>query len=287
MTKLADFIALTKPRPAVLVMLTVATGFVLGSNGPIDQWLLWATLIGIGFVAGGVGALNQYMERHLDAKMHRTQTRPLPAGRLTPREAVWFGVVTCVLGVWFLWAFVNPMTALLGAVTAAVYVLVYTPLKVKTTFNTLVGAVAGALPPMIGWAGATGEVVREAWYLFAILFVWQLPHFFAIAWFYREDYARAGMKMVGVVDRDGRLLFHQLPMLSLILIPVSLLPATTGFVGRSYSMLAIGLGIAFLAFGISFSIHRSNVQARRVFLASLVYLPALLGMMVLDRAGLV
>ena len=283
-SRLGDYVALTKPRVAVLVLFTVAAGFVLAAGPGVDLVLLLHTVLGTALVAGGASALNQLLERHSDALMRRTENRPLPAGRLQPAEVWAFGVGLGVIGVAYLaLALRQPCAPLVAAFTFAAYVGVYTPLKRVTTLNTLVGAVPGALPPVIGWAAARGSLGPEAVVLFLILLLWQVPHFLAIAWIYRDDYARAGLRMLPVVDRDGTLTGRQMVVYALALVPVSLAPVLQGVAGPVYLGGAVILGGGFLASAVAFARASSTGQARRVLRASLLYLPGLLALLLLDR----
>jgi protoheme IX farnesyltransferase len=281
-TRLADYVDLTKPRVAVLVLFTVAAGALLASAGLPDPLALVHTLCGTALVAAGASALNQHLERHSDALMQRTEDRPLPAGRLQPLEVLAFGVALGVGGLVYLAAVGQLLAALVAAVTFVSYVFLYTPLKRKTTLNTLVGAVPGALPPVIGWAAVRGSVGPEAVVLFLILFLWQVPHFLAIAWIYRADYARAGLRMLPVVDRDGVLTGRRMVSYCLALIPVSLAPAVLGLAGPLYFTGAVLLGLGFLACALGFTRAHSPGRARRVLRASLIYLPALLALLLAD-----
>ena len=240
-------------------------------------------LIGSLLAAGGTLALNQYRERDLDARMDRTRARPLPAGRLQPLEAWLFGVALTLLGTAYLAALVNPLVALVTLATTILYLFAYTPLKRRTPLCTLVGAVAGALPPVAGWAAARGDVAPGAWVLFAILFLWQLPHTLAIARLYRDDYARAGVRVLPVVDPDGASTERQVVLACVALVSVSLLPAVAGWTGPIYLAGALVLGLAFSAVGVEQALVPSPRAARHVLLASLIYLPLLLGLMAFDR----
>lgn len=281
--KLSAYAELTKPRITFLVALTAAAGFCMGSASGIDYSRLLNMSIGIALLSSGLSALNQYIERDLDRLMRRTQSRPLPTGRLSPAEAVVFGVFLSVVATAYLAVFINPLSAWLGIATFASYLFVYTPLKTKTTLSTVLGAFPGAMPPFIGWVAATGGVTIEAWILFAILFLWQFPHFLAIAWMYRDDYARAGIKMLPVVEPDGRVTSQQIITYTLLLIPVSLLPAATGLAGSIYLVGAAALGLGFLFFSVRTALIRTTWQARQLLLASVIYLPILFGLMVLNR----
>lgn len=284
--RLADLAELTKLRLSLLVLLTVAVGFLAaqltGMAGAGGGLALFGALAGVALCAAGSGALNQYLERDLDARMERTKARPIVAGRIAPECALLFGASAAASGVLVLDALCSRLAAGLGLASVVLYVLVYTPLKRVTTFNTLVGALVGALPPMIGWVAATGRIDRGAWLLFAILFVWQLPHFLAIAWLHRDDYKRAGMRMLGVDDPGGRVTMRQVLLFTLAMIPVSLMPAVNGMAGTVYFFVALALGLGLLACGACLVKSRTQESARRMFLASLVYLPSLLALLLID-----
>lgn len=277
---LRDYLELTKPRVTVMLTVTAYMGYALAGRGYPRQALLFHTLLGTWLAAGGASALNQYMERDLDAKMRRTQNRPLPRKRLQPGQALVFGVALAVGGVLELTLFVNPLAAALTVFTLASYLFAYTPLKTRTSFCTLVGAVPGAIPPLIGWAGARGGLAPEAWVIFTIVFLWQLPHFLAIAWLYREDYARAGFAVLPVVDPSGNLAARMIILYCSVLIPVTLLPGRFGWVGYSYFWGALALGLAFLACGTYTALEHSPLRARRLVMASVIYLPLLFTWMV-------
>jgi len=279
----ADFVALTKPRVVLMVLVTTLMGYDVALAGPADYLRMIHLLIGSLLAAGGTLALNQYRERDLDARMDRTRARPLPAGRLQPLEAWLFGVALTVLGTAYLAALVNPLVALVTLATTILYLFAYTPLKRRTPLCTLVGAVAGALPPVAGWAAARGDVAPGAWVLFAILFLWQLPHTLAIARLYRDDYARAGVRVLPVVDPDGASTERQVVLSCVALVSVSLLPAAAGWTGPIYLAGALVLGLAFSAVGVEQALVPSPRAARHVLLASLIYLPLLLGLMAFDR----
>jgi protoheme IX farnesyltransferase len=240
-------------------------------------------MIGIALLSSGIATLNQFMERDLDALMRRTAERPLPSGRLFPFEALWFGVALTLAAELYLALSVNLLTALLGLTVIAGYLFLYTPLKTRTSLSTAVGAFPGAMPPLIGWAAARGEIDVAAWVLFAILFLWQFPHFLAIAWMYREDYGRAGIRMLPVIEPDGRVTGQQIIIYALMLLPVSLLPAFLGISGRFYLFAALILGLLFLGSSIRAALSKSNQHARQLLLASVLYLPLLFGVMVLNR----
>jgi len=277
------FSELVKMRLTSLVLLTTAVGFYLGMRGSMNWLLLLHTLLGTALVAGGAAALNQLLEREHDAKMRRTEDRPLPSGRLQPETVLLFGGAASVIGLGYLAFAVNLLTSVLGIVTLISYVFVYTPLKRITTLNTVIGAIPGALPPLMGWTAARGEINIEGWSLFAILFFWQLPHFFAIAWMYREDYARGGYVMLPVIDPDGVRTGKQAVSHTLGLVSVSLFPVILGLVGWYYCVGAILLGALFLVAALRFSKRLTMPAARQLFFASIIYLPLLLGLMVFDK----
>lgn len=286
-TRLTDYIELTKPRVAVLVLFTVAAGALLAAGGLPDRPLdLVNTLLGTALVAAGASALNQLLERHSDGLMHRTEHRPLPAGRMLPGAVLAFGAGLSVFGVAYLAVTLRqPTAALVAAFTFVSYVFLYTPLKRRTPLNTLVGAVPGALPPVIGWTAVRGRIDAEALALFTILFLWQVPHFLAIAWIYRDDYTRAGLRMLPVVDRSGTQTGRQMIRYCLILVPASLAPVAFGTVGPIYLAGATLLGVGFLLATIGFARDHSMTQARRVLRASLIYLPALFALLLIDSVS--
>jgi protoheme IX farnesyltransferase len=283
----ADYVALTKPRVAVLVLFTVAAGVVLAAGGSPDPLVLLHTVLGTALVAAGASALNQLLEKNSDALMRRTENRPLPAGRLTPLEVWLFGAGLGVVGVAYLVATLRqPCAPLVAAFTFFAYVGLYTPLKSRTVLNTLVGAVPGALPPVIGWTAVRGTFGPEAWALFAILFLWQVPHFLAIAWIYRADYARAGLRMLPVLDPTGTLTGRNMVIYCLALILASIAPVLQGMAGPVYLAGAGTLGVAFLACAVGFARSPSDGRdawARRVLRMSLLYLPGLLLLLLLDH----
>lgn len=276
---------LFKARLTSLVVLTTLAGYYLGADGSIEGWRLFHALLGTALVACGAAALNQWWERDYDARMIRTQNRPLPSGAIRPESALWVGVTAAILGLAELALLVNPLTAALGAFTLASYLFVYTPLKRVTTLNTAIGAIPGALPPLMGWTAARGEITREGLALFAIQFFWQLPHFLAIAWLYRDDYARGGFKMLPVVDPTSSRTASHAVSHTLGLLPVSLLPALLGMAGRVYFVGALAVGLAFIWCAVQFARDLSRERARQMFFASLLYLPLVLGLMALDRIG--
>ena len=279
----SDLVALTKPRVVVMVLVTTLVGYDVGLTGPADYLRAIHLLVGTLLAAGGTLALNQHWERELDARMARTRTRPLPAGRLEPLEALVFGAALTLLGTAYLAVLVGGLVALVTLATAILYIGAYTPLKPRTALCTLVGAVPGALPPVAGWAAARGDLTLGAWVLFAILFLWQLPHTLAIARLYRDDYARAGVRVLPVIDPDGASTDRQIVLGVLALLSVSLPPAALGWTGPIYLAGGLLLGIAFAAVGVVHAVAPSSRAARRVLLASLLYLPLLLGLLAFDR----
>jgi protoheme IX farnesyltransferase len=279
----ADFVELAKPRVTLMVALTAVVGFVLGSPATVSRAGLVATFVGVVLVASGASALNMLLERDTDARMLRTQGRPLPSQRLQPADALAFGMTVTALGTVFLYWLAGPVAAAVALATWISYVFVYTPLKRRTSLSTLVGAVPGALPPVIGWAAARGTVDGFALLLFAILFLWQIPHFLAIAWIYRDDYARGGLPMLPVIDPEGRLTGRQAVAHSLALLIVSLAPATAGLAGPLYLAGAAVLGMALTVAALRAALARGGPAARHLFLASVAYLPLLCALLVLDR----
>ena len=281
--RLADYAALTKPRVNAMVLVTTAAGYYLGSAGrPLLLPLLY-TLAGTGLAAAGTLALNQYMEREVDGRMERTRHRPLPEGRLRPAEALVLGLALLASGLAVLARGANPLAALVTAGIAVTYLLLYTPLKPVTSLCSIVGAVPGALPPVVGWAAARGQLGLEPWILFAIMFLWQIPHSLAIGRVYRDDYERGGIRVLPVVDRDGSSTGTQVVSNCLALVPVALLPTLVGLAGSLYFLVALVLGIGFLWSAIGLARTGSAADARRLLFASLVYLPVLLGAMALDK----
>ncbi len=277
-----DYIELTKPRITWLIVMSTAIGYYFGHFGAWSFWAVVHTLLGTALIASGTAALNQWYEREADRQMRRTQMRPLPSGRLMPIEALWFGIGLAVVGGLELGLGVNWLSSVLGIVTLMQYLFIYTPLKQKTWWSTTVGAIPGAMPPLIGYAAAANKLTAEAWVLAAILFLWQFPHFYAIAWMYREDYSRAGIRMLPVVEPDGESTARQILLYSVLLIPISLLPKWMGMTGSIYMGGAIALGVLYLYSGIRVSLDRSRKRARNVLLASVVYLPMLYILMVID-----
>ncbi len=281
--RMAAYAELTKPRITFLIVLTAAAGFALASPARIDYAALCSAMLGIALLSSGIATLNQYMERDLDALMRRTAGRPLPSGKLLPWEALLFGAGLTVLAEIYLAVLVNPLSAVLGLTVIVGYLFAYTPLKTRTTLSTMVGAFPGAVPPLIGWAAARGSIGIEAWVLFAILFLWQFPHFLAIAWMYREDYGRAKILMLPVVEPDGRVTAQQIVVYTLLLLPVSLLPTVLGISGKVYLYGAIILGLLFLYSSVRAALSKSRQEARRLLLASVIYLPLLFILMVINR----
>jgi protoheme IX farnesyltransferase len=277
------YLELTKPRITWLILMSTGIGYFFGARAGWHWLTLLHTIIGTGLIASGTAALNQWYEREADAKMRRTQERPLPSGRLAPGRALVFGVLISVAGFAELATAVNLLAAMLGLFTLASYLFIYTPLKQRTPHSTTIGAIPGAMPPLIGYAAASGTLTADAWVLFAILFLWQFPHFYAIAWMYREDYERAGIRMLPVVEPDGESTARQILLYSLALIPISLIPKFLTMTGDIYLFGAALLGSFFLYAGYRVTWNRTRQQARRVLLASVVYLPLLYGLMLLDR----
>ncbi len=282
-SRAALYLALTKPDVSFLVVMTTVAGYALGSGGPLD-WLRMAhTVFGTTLIAAGTSSLNHYFERDTDALMRRTASRPLPSGQLSPREAFWFASSLIAIGTLYLALATNALATLLGIATCAVYLCAYTPLKRRTTLATLVGAFPGAVPPLIGWAAARGTLSREAWFLYAILFLWQFPHFDAIAWVYREDYRRAGIQMLPVVDRDGSRTFREILVSAALLVPVSLLPSLTGLAGARYFFGALVVGIMLVEVCLWAAASKSNIRAKWLMHATVLHLPVLLGLLIYDK----
>jgi heme o synthase len=277
------YVALTKPDVSFLVVMTTLAGYLLGTSGPVDWQRMAHTVIGTTLVAAGTSALNHYVERHSDARMRRTASRPLPAGILAPTQVVWFGVALISAGIVDLLLATNPLASLLAIATSLAYLGVYTPLKTRTVFATFIGAFPGAVPPLIGWAAARGSLGPGAWVLFAILFLWQFPHFHAIAWMYREDYGRAGIRMLPVVDPDGRATFSQILFCAAALIPVSLLASVTGLAGVRFYFAALLVGLLLVEVCLWASASKTNVRAKWLMHATVLHLPLLLGLMIFDK----
>ncbi|MEO8596771.1 MAG: heme o synthase [Candidatus Solibacter sp.] len=285
-----DYIELTKPRITWLILMSTGIGYFFGL--PSHAWreinwlLLLHTILGTGLIASGTAALNQWYERAADRKMNRTAGRPLPSGRLNAGRALAFGIVLAVAGFVELWLAVNLLSGLIGAFTLASYLFLYTPMKQRTWWSTTVGAIPGAMPPMIGYAAAAGVINQEAWVLAAILFLWQFPHFYSIAWMYKDDYARAGIQMLPVVEPDCRSTARQIVIYGFTLIPVSIIPSMLGMTGRIYLIGALILGLVYLYSGVRVARDRTLQRARMVLLTSVLYLPLIYGLMVIDRPGL-
>lgn len=281
--KLSAYIELTKPRIAFLLVLTSAAGFYLASGEVFNTYLFIHSMVSISLLAFGVATLNQWMERAIDPLMERTADRPLPSGRVTPTEALIFGVAQCIAAEAYLYFAVNPLTALLGLVVIVGYVLVYTPLKTRTSASTAIGAIPGALPPLMGWTAAADGISLGAWGLFAMQFLWQFPHFFAIAWMYREQYKKAGILMLPVVEPSGKMTFRQIVLFTIMLIPVSIAPYVFGISGKVFVAGAVILGIWHLVESIRVARSKTNEGARRLLLVTVLYLPILFILMVLDK----
>ena len=282
-TRTSVFSDLIKARLTSLVLLTTLVGFYVGFRGSLDYLLLFNTMLGTALLASGAAALNQLLEVEYDARMRRTEDRPLPSGRMEPSTVLIIGGASSALGLIYLAFAVNLLTSMLGAITLASYLFVYTPLKRVTTLNTIVGAIPGALPPLMGWAAARNDITRGGWSLFLILFFWQLPHFLAIAWIYKDEYARAGFVMLPVVDPEGKRTGSQAVSHTLGLLPVSFAPFVFQLAGPVYLLGALILGLAYLWFAIQFSRGLTIPHARKLFFVSILYLPLLLGLMVFDK----
>ncbi len=283
--KLAAFFELTRPGVTRSVVLTSAAGFYLGSSGRLDLLLLIHALVGTALLSGGAAVLNQFIEREADGKMNRTCRRPLPSGRVSENDAVIAGGLLIVGGSLYLAFLTNILAAFLGCFASVVYLFVYTPLKMKTPFCTTVGAIPGAIPPLIGWAAASGQLDGNAFLLFAIIFAWQFPHFLAISWVHKEDYKRAGFAMLSSMDPDGRRTGRRILIFTVILLGLSVVPVTSGLTGMIYLVGALVLGSVFLWFGFEAALARTKTAARHVLLASVAYLPLLLMLMVIDKNG--
>jgi protoheme IX farnesyltransferase len=290
-----DYIELTKPRITWLILMSTGIGYFFGlaATAGLSEFLrhigllrLLHTMLGTGLMASGTAALNQWYEREADRKMRRTADRPLPAGRLAAGPAFAFGIALSVAGFADLWLGATPLAAWIGVFTIASYLWFYTPLKQRTWWSTTVGAIPGAMPPLMGYAAAAGHLTADAWVLATILFLWQFPHFYSIAWMYKDDYARAGIRMLPVVEPDCRSTARQIVLFGLLLIPVSLVPGMLGMSGRIYLAGALLLGLWFLSAGLRVARSRTMVRARGVLLTSVLYLPFLYGLMLLDRPGL-
>jgi protoheme IX farnesyltransferase len=282
-TRASDYVALAKPRLNVLVVASALAGYAMAGGDTTNAPLLLLTLFGTALVAGGASAFNQILEREADALMRRTRTRPLPDRRLPASSALAYATVLSVAGLLILSFGVNRLSAIVAFATLASYAIVYTPLKRRTSFATVIGAIPGALPPVIGWAAAAGSLSQGAWVLFGILFLWQLPHFLAIAWMYRDDYARAGFPLLPVIEPDGRSTARQAVVYAAALLPVALAPTLVGMSGTAYFAGALASTLLFLAMSVRFASTRSVRDARRLFFTSIVYLPVLWLLMIVDR----
>jgi protoheme IX farnesyltransferase len=281
--RLMDYLALMKPRMVLMILAVTMAGFYMGALGTPEWTRLLHLLVGVALTAGGTLALNQYIERQEDALMPRTQSRPLPDGRVQPLSAWWLGVVVTSVGLLYLVLTVHIFAVLVTALTTVSYLFWYTPLKRKTSLCSFVGAIPGALPPVTGWVAARGAFTSEVWVLFAILFLWQLPHSLAIAWLYREEYARAGFRLLPVLYPDGHSTARQIVTNSLALLAVGLLPTLIGLTGPFYFVAMLILGLGFLGFGVHVALARTAAAARRLLLVSLIYLPLAFLLMVLDK----
>ena len=281
--KAAAYLELTKPRIAVLLVLTSAAGFYLGAPGTFDVALFVHSMLAITLLAFGVATLNQYWERHIDPLMDRTAKRPLPSKRVGDREALVFGIIQCTAAIAYLLFLVNPLTAVLGLVVIVGYVFVYTPLKTRTSASTAIGAIPGALPPLMGWTAAANEITMGAWALFVMQFLWQFPHFFAIAWMYRDEYRKAGILMLPVLDPDGRITFRQVVLFAIMLFPVSLAPFFLGISGQIFLIGGFLLGLWFLWVSFRAARSRSLAGSKKLLLMTVIYLPLLFVLMVADK----
>ena len=280
-----DYIALTKPRITWLILMSTGVGYFFGARAGWHFLTLFHTILGTGLIASGTAALNQWYEREADAKMKRTQGRPLPAGRISPGNALVFAIIISAAGFLDLYFGASALAAWLGLLTLLTYLFIYTPLKQRSPHSTTIGAIPGAMPPLIGYAAASGTLTWDAWILFAILFLWQFPHFYAIAWMYREDYERAGIRMLPVVEPDGESTARRILLYSLALVPISMAPKFLAMTGNLYLIGALALGALFVYASVRISFDRTRQQARRVLLASVIYLPILYGLMLVDRVA--
>jgi heme o synthase len=280
-----DYLELTKPRITALILICTAVGYSFGGRTSFHLWTVVHVLLGTALMASGTSALNQWYEADSDARMRRTRERPIPAGRMKRSHGFVFGVLLSTAGFAELWFGTNALAAALGLFTLLSYMLVYTPLKRRSPACTTVGALPGAMPPLIGYAAASGGLDAGALALFLILFVWQFPHFYAIAWMYREDYARGGIRMLPVIEPDGESTAKRIVTCSILLIPISIVPRLLGMTGTVYAATAIAAGLGLLYFGVRLGHERTFARARHVLLASVLYLPMLFVMMVIDRTG--
>jgi protoheme IX farnesyltransferase len=280
-----DLVKLTKPKITLLVLFTTFVGFYSGAGHPLPLAAMFHTLAGTALVAGGAAAFNMFAERRLDILMKRTARRPLPSGRMHETEALYFALSISSGGFIYLYALVNPMASIISAIIFAGYLFLYTPLKTRTWFSTFIGAVPGALPAVLGWAAATHSISPGAWSLFAIVFLWQVPHFYAIGWLHRKDYEQAGYSLLPAAGRGGPRLRLPAPLFILLLIGCTFLPFLEGIAGIAYLCGSLVLGLAFLIFGIHFAVKLSSLSAKRLFVASALYLPTLMMLLVLDKTG--
>jgi protoheme IX farnesyltransferase len=278
-----NYIELTKPRITILILICAAVGFAFGTAGPTRIATLVHTLLGTALMASGTAALNQWYEAAGDSKMRRTRMRPIPARRIPRERALCFGLFLSVAGFVDLWLGTNRLAALLGLFTLVSYLLIYTPMKQRSPVCTTLGAIPGAMPPLIGFAAASGTSTREAWALFLILFAWQFPHFYSIAWLYREDYARAGIRMLPVVEPDGESTARRILFAALFLLPVALLPRMLGMAGATYAMVALAATLGLLLAAVLFDRQKTAARARRILLATVLYLPIVLLVLLVDR----
>ena len=283
MSRANAYVSLTKPDVSFLVLMTTAAGYYMGARGPVNWLHMLHTVFATMLIAAGTATLNHYIERDSDRHMRRTASRPLPSGVLQPREALVFGVALSIVGAIALYFAAGLLAAGLGVATCLSYLLAYTPLKKRTVWATFVGAFPGAIPPMIGWAAASGSLDRGAWLLFGILFLWQFPHFHAIAWMYREDYARAGILMLPVVDKQGTRTFRQIIFTAAVLVGVSLLPAVFGLAGARYFFGALVASVALLQVCVWAASAKTNIRAKWLMHATVLHIPVLLGLMVYDK----
>jgi heme o synthase len=281
--RVGAYVALTKPRITVEVVMISAFGYLLATKGSFDWVKFFHAMFGIGLLSSGISALNQWIERDSDGLMRRTAARPLPAGKIGQFAALLFGLFLTAAALAYICPLVNPLSAILGALTAIGYVLCYTPLKSRTWLSTAIGSFPGAMPPLIGWAAATGDMPVGAWLLFGLMFFWQFPHFYAIAWMYREDYRRAGIKMLPVIEENGERTIRQTMVTAVITLALSVLPFSLGLCGWIYLAGAVALGVMFLQSCLKLAKTRGNLDAKRLLRVSVIYLPVLFLLMVLDK----
>jgi len=280
---IAAYFELTKPSITFLILVSTALGFILGSKGTVEHGTFFITLFGSAMVSAGAGALNHYAEHDVDKLMHRTKSRPIPAGLISERHALWFGVILMLVGTIILYIWVNYLTSILALATGLLYLFIYTPLKKMTWLNTSIGAIPGAIPPLGGWAAVDGTLEPEAWILFAILFLWQHPHFYAIAFMCKDDYQRANFQMLPVLEGDGKRTNRQIIWHLLLLLPVSVIPSQTGLLGPVYFWGALTLGIAYLLSGFPLIKNYSLANAKLLLKASVLYLPLLFMIIIIDK----